>query len=102
MSGTPNIDLIWRLAQLCEEGVPTTMFMTSTAWGQLASEVVKHQPDLLNLPTPVNFKELRVGKWFTVVNSGSEDQDSVDESNRQAAEQARFAFRRDTLITGKF
>lgn len=90
---------LWTIAGLCEP-VPTIMFLTSTNWRELAAEVLKVQPGLPEAPTPKNFRELIVG-CLTVVNSGSEDQDAVDEANVQAAQQANFAKKRDALIVGR-
>lgn len=93
------IDLLWTIAGLCDPE-PTLMFLTSPHWAILAKEVIKQQPAVLNEITPPNFKVLKVG-CLTVVNSGSEDQNAVDEANIQAAQRAHFAAKASALQTGR-
>ncbi len=95
------IAYVWTVAGLCDPRVPITMFMTSTDWGHLATEVKsKQRVGVDGNPTPDTFSELIVGS-LTVVNAKTENQDLVDEANQQAARDAHFTARKEALISGR-
>ena len=89
----------WRVAGLCEP-VETHMFVTTTVWAQFAAEVSRLKTGGLPNLTPQNFTEVKLG-CLLVINSGSDNQDAVDEANKQSAESSHFAWKRDHLSTGK-
>ena len=93
------IEHLLTIAGLCDP-VPTKMFVTSVDWAFIAKAVIAKQPAVLNEVTPQSFQVLKVGV-LTVINSGSEDQEAVDEANKQAAENAHFAEKRVALISGR-
>lgn len=90
------------ISQLVEPE-PTTMFVTSLNWALMAKEMnSQYREDMVDkskLATPSNFQVLKIGA-LTVVNSGTEDQEVVDEANQQAALKAKFAYKRDNWRTG--
>lgn len=93
------VEYLWTIAGLCEP-VDTLMFVTSVNWALIAKTVINNRPELLKDITPQNFNAMKVG-CLTVVNSGSEDQEAVDEANKQAADRAEFQAKRLALISGK-
>jgi hypothetical protein len=103
--GVFHLQVLRRISALIGEvEKPVTMFVTSQHWGAIANEIVTlHKDDLrdpTNLPTPWNFKELKIGNNLLVVNSGSEDQGAVNLANRLEAERTNFAYRRDNFRIG--
>lgn len=93
------IDGLWRIAGLCAP-TPTVMFLTVTDWSELAETILRVQPGASDKPTPSNFKELKIG-CLTVVNSGTDDKETVWHANQAAADNSHFAFKRDNFISGK-
>lgn len=94
------------IAGICDPAVQTTMFVTSTEWGQFVDELEKLPPEIFTDPTrkmtKATFSRLSLGN-LTVVNSGTEDQATCDAANMEAARKAnfrnrleRFAIRRGT------
>jgi hypothetical protein len=102
VSGEFHLQVLMRISALIGAvDEPVVMFVTSQHFGQIASEVAGMDlMDPLNPPNPDNFKELRVGKNLLVVNSGSEDQASVNLANRMEAERTDFQGRAQRLRTG--
>ena len=100
-SGTFHLEMLTRISALIGEvEEPVLYFVTSTQWAAIAEEARAVVLDPSRLPTPENFKELRVGKNLLVVNSGSEDQDAVNIANRAEAERVHFQAKRERLRTG--
>jgi hypothetical protein len=94
------IDLLWQIASFADESIPEkTIFLTSTDFGQLATEVELAWPKVGKL-TRDNFSEVIIGR-LKFVNAGTEDQDSVDVANLPIAQEIHFSWKRDNLITGK-
>lgn len=80
---------------------PVVMLVTSTHFGKIAQAVAQETlMEPLNLPTPENFKELRVGKNLLVANSGTEDEETVNLANRLEARRVNFRGRAQSLRTG--
>lgn len=99
---TPEVQELFRVSQLLgPRQDPVVMLVTATRWARIAAELAAGDlEDPLRLPTPDNFKELRVGKNLLVVNSGWEDEHEVHRRNLRAAEQSNFQARRQRLRTG--
>ncbi len=82
-------------------------FVTATEWGQIAMEMAMYDPLDPKLPmtkpNPQNFNRMQIGKCLLVINSGTEDQDVVDNMNilEMGGDYATFQFRRTNFQTGK-
>ncbi len=98
---TPEVQELFRVSQLLPNDKCVVMLVTATRWARIAAELAAGDlEDPLRLPTPDNFKEMRVGKNLLVVNSGMEDEYEVHRRNIAAAEQTNFQARRQRLRTG--
>lgn len=78
------------------------MFVTATQWGLLFLEVLAEHRDSVpahKLPTPQNFKRLRVG-MITVANAGTDDQAAVNAANQQSARECGFSWAREYFKSG--
>lgn len=81
-------------------------FVTSTEWGEIAKELETYElidPSKPGVrPTPTNFKQMRIGSNLTLVNAGTEDQETVNYMNviELGEDLTIFQMRRDALITG--
>lgn len=84
---------------------PVIMMVTSTRFGRIAAEMNELEgvdPELpLRKATPQNCEDLMVGKHLRVVNSGTEDQETVHRVNVAEAERVNFQARRVRLQTGR-
>lgn len=83
---------------------PTRMFVTAAHWGQIADEVVRqYRSALANpgvLPSRKNFASMIVGN-LAVINSGTEDEATVNELNRIEESGLNFQAKRRALQSGR-
>lgn len=80
-------------------------WVTATEWGEIAQEIadLERVGTVTAKPLPATFKALKMGN-LTLRNSGTDDQGWVNALNTEELgpiDAAKFALRRDTLISSK-
>lgn len=95
------VPLLNRIAGLVER--PCVLWLSARIWAVFAKEIAEQYADRLmmpgNLPTPANFKQVRIGLML-VRNSGTDDKEVIWHLQRETANQTDFTAIWQRLATG--